>query len=146
MQVEPVLSTKNLAEIFASGQVAQIGFTTQVAISTTNAESITTTVNCAANCTCGLQVVPSFYHIEGFQITKTGQVGGGPKNACGRGGGAPKYTSYAVNLPVIDPTAAKNNQAVVEYSACVLDGTTCPADPSLPTCPPANLSPNPSSS
>ncbi|KAL9126728.1 MAG: hypothetical protein Q9217_004273, partial [Psora testacea] len=106
--------------------VAAVGFNAQVIVSVSTAESITTTVNCPPNCTCGLQVIPTMYHVEGYQFVTEEPSGGGNKAACYK---KPDIQPYSVDFPVIDPKAAKNNQAVVQYSACVPIGYACPSDP-----------------
>ena len=113
-------------------EVVNVGFQAQVIVTTTTAESVTTTVNCPGQCVCGLQVVPQLYHVEGYQSVTQQPIGGGPRNACSR---SEKVDPYVVEFPVIDPNAAQNNQAVVQYSACIPAGMACPSDPNMPVCP-----------
>lgn len=107
------------------------GVSSSVSVGKSNAESITTSVTCAAGCTCGLQAIPSLYHVEGTQITYPHNLLGDDSQCVGGEQSAP----YAADLPLLVKGGAKNNEAVVRFSACRVAHTFCKLDPGLPLCP-----------
>lgn len=98
-----------------------------IAVSTTKAESVTVTELCPPGLVCGMTVQDTLMEVHG-----TKQTLAGVKHGCGKDGDPQNFVAH---YPVIDPGAAKNNQAVVRYASCTAENS--PRDPSgqIPPCP-----------
>ena len=99
-----------------------------VAVSTTKAESVTVTQLCPAGLVCGMTVQDSLLEVHG-----TKQTVPGVSHGCGK---ATDPQAFVARYPVIDPGAAKNNQAVVRYASCTAQGTPLDKSGQVPPCPP----------
>lgn len=128
---EPYCSSHQLILLLYSKDIVSAGVSASVSVGTSSAESITTSVTCAEGCTCGLQAISTLYHVEGTQIRYPHNMLGDDSECVGDEKSAP----YAADLPLLVKGGAKDNEAVVRYSACRVAHTFCKADPRLPLCP-----------
>ena len=126
-QTEDLTNTSPLS----SGPISA-GISGSISVGTTTSESLTTGVTCPKFCTCGLAAIPTVLSVEGTQTTYAHNTAGSDSACVQHQSSAP----YAADLPVLVPGAAKNNEAVVTYTACRVGGTFCFSDASLPLCPP----------
>lgn len=126
------LQVLSLTKISPSSPMVKGLLSMGIAVSTTKAESVTVTELCPPGLVCGMTVQDSLMMVHGTKQQSW------KKRGCGKDGPLQNFVAY---YPVIDPNAAKNNQAVVRYASCTAANT--PRDPSgkIPPCPPIAAQP-----
>lgn len=117
-----------LTEISPSSPLVKGMLNMGVAVSTTKAESVTVTEVCPAGLICGMTVQDTLLEVRG-----TKQTVPGVDHGCGKAS-APQ--DFVAHYPVIDPNAAKNNQAVVRYASCTAANSRRDPTGQIPPCPP----------